>query len=178
MILERYNSVAVLGVYISSNMEINTLVPKMKEALVLKPELNETFGSLMDSLFVIQGLSNQITSKISTIIEIKSALKGLKRGLELAVKAYNVGSTISMKLMDVKPAVNGSPLATGADASLTPLKVAVENATTKLQDNEDLLDQSTTELIEMATEFEDKYSSAVELLMSKISELGNSNIII
>ena len=176
MILERFDSVVVIGIYISPNMPVDVLVAKMNEGLNSKPELSETFGVLMNSLSVLDVLNTQITSKITTIIAFKSSLKSLKRALEIAVKAYNVGSALSMKLMDLKPVVNGSPLATGADAALTPLKVGVETATSKLQDAEDSLDTATTELIDMTSEFEKQYSKVVDQLMSKIAELGNKNI--
>ena len=176
MILERFDSVAVIGIYISPNMPVDVLVSKMNEGLNSKPELNEIFGVVMNSLSVLDVLNTQITSKITTIIAFKASLKSLKRALEMAVKAYNVGSALSMKLIEIKTIVNSSPLATGADAALTPLKVGVETATSKLQDAEDSLDTATTELIDMTSEFEKQYSKVVDQLMSKIAELGNKNI--
>lgn len=175
MILQRLNS-ELLGVEISRNMEINALISALNTGLADKPELSDLLNPVTIPFLALQITSNIIQMQLENIIAVKDNLKGAKRTLELAVKAYNVGSTLSMALIDAKPAVNGSPPATGSQIALTPLKVAVENGTTNLQNLEDQVETQTSELSEMTSQYKENYDLAINALFEKIAELGNKNI--
>lgn len=175
MILQRLNS-ELLGVEISRNMEINALVSALNTGLADKPELSDLLNPVTIPFSALQITSNIIQMQLENIISLKTNLKGAKRTLELAVKAYNIGSTLSMTLLDLKPAVSGSPPATGTQIALTPLKVAVENGTTNLQKLEDQLDTQTMALSDLTSQYKENYDLAVNSLFEKLAELGNKNI--
>lgn len=176
MILERVDSYGVLGVEINRNMEITSIIAATNLGLGNKPDLAGQFSAIMSALDGVAVLKSTIATNLATIITQKQNLKTAKRTLEIAVKAYNVGATASMVLIDVKPAVNGSPPATGTSAALTPLKVAVEKATKALQDLEDLIQVGFDELQNLTAQYKEDLDEAVDNLIKKIADLGNKNI--
>ena len=84
--------------------------------------------------------------------------------------------TLSIGKIDIKPVVNGSPLSTGALATLTPLKTAFETATTSLQELEDEIDAAQEDLIELTQDYRKQLDEAVNNFIDKIADLGGNNI--
>lgn len=178
MILERFDSVALLGVEVNRNMECDVVIAAMNIGLSNKPELASQFSAIMSALSIVSVLGTVIYSNLETILTHKQNLVTAKRTLEIAVKAYQISSTAAMILIDVKPSVNGVAPGTGSSAVLTPLKIAVENATTVLQDLEDLIQAGMTELNTLTAEYKEQLNVAVDNLIKKIAELGNQNIVV
>lgn len=178
MILQRVDSMALLGVEVNKNMEIGVLISAMNIGLANHPDLGSQFSEIMSVLDGVSVLKSTIVGALAIIITQKQTLKTAKRTLEIAVKAYNVGATGSMTLLDVKIAANGFPPATGTSAALTPLKIGVENATTALQDCEDTIQAGLDELEDLTAQYKEQMDAAVETLIDKIADLGGKNIVV
>lgn len=178
MILERFDSVALLGVEINRNMKADVVIAAMNIGLANTPELAGQFSAIMSALNIVSVLGTVIYANLGTILTQKQNLVTAKRTLEIAVKAYQIGSTAAMILIDSKPSANGVAPGTGSSAALTPLKVAVENATSALQDLEDLIQAGMAELNTLTAEYKEKLDLAVDNLIKKIAELGDQNIVV
>ena len=177
MILQRFNY-DLLGVVISRNMDIGSLMSALSTMLATKPELSEVLSEVITPFDALKITFDLIQSNLEVIIGLKASLKVSKKTLETAVKVYNVGSTASMILLDTKAVASGFPLATGSQAALTPLKVAVENATTELQNLDSEINEKTEELTTLTNEYKKSFDSAVDALFTKLADIGQKNIII
>lgn len=178
IVLERIGSFDLLGVEINENMDIHTLLTALNLGFVYHPELLVQFVAVMPLLDAVKIADELVESKMAIIVGLKNNVTTAKRTLQTAVKLYNVGSAISMKLLDTKPAINGSPPGTGAEVYLNPLKTAVETATMELQDLEDEITDGLAEFSLLYSQYKEDLNTAVKSLMSKIAELGKKNITI
>lgn len=176
MILRRVNTVELLGVYISPNMDVSLLLPRLTQGLANRPDLAPDFSSILDLLNVVQTLKTQVVDKLTAIVAVKIEIINLERAFQTALRVYNIGSALAMKVMDLKPVTSGSPLATGAEAALEPLKAAVDDGLNLLRAQEDLLNDYTDQLTAMADTYKTKAKEASESLMNKLAELGGQNI--
>ena len=84
--------------------------------------------------------------------------------------------TLRIGAIDLKPVINGSPIATGASATLLPLKTALETATSTLQDLEDEIDTMQDELISLTNDYRQQLDEAVNNFIEKIADLGGKNL--
>ena len=155
MKLRRLN-IDFLGVYISINMDINTLLAAINLGLGNRPELQLVLGAYISVLQNLQQVNVEISNLLNLLITTKQNLKQAKRVLEIANKVLSAQFTLSIGAIDVKPVVNNKPIATGALANLTPLKVALETATTSLQQLEDEIDEMQEQLIELTNEYREQ----------------------
>lgn len=175
MKLRRLN-IDFLGVYISVNMDINTLLAAINLGLGNRPELQLVLGAYISVLQNLQQVNVEISNLLNLLITAKQNLKQAKRVLEIANKVLSAQFTLSIGAIDVKPVVNNTPIATGALANLTPLKVALETATTSLQALEDEIDEMQEQLIELTNEYREQLDEAVNNFIEKIADLGGKNI--
>ena len=175
MKLRRLN-IDFLGVYISINMDINTLLAAINLGLGNRPELQLVLGAYISVLQNLQQVNVEISNLLNLLITAKQNLKQAKRVLEIANKVLSAQFTLSIGAIDVKPVVNNTPIATGALANLTPLKVALETATTSLQALEDEIDEMQEQLIELTNEYREQLDEAVNNFIEKIADLGGKNI--
>ena len=175
MKLRRLN-IDFLGVYISVNMDINTLLAAINLGLGNRPELQLVLGAYISVLQNLQQVNVEISNLLNLLITGKQNLKQAKRVLEIANKVLSAQFTLSIGAIDVKPVVNNTPIATGALANLTPLKVALETATTSLQQLEDEIDEMQEQLIELTNEYREQLDEAVNNFIEKIADLGGKNI--
>ena len=175
MKLRRLN-IDFLGVYISVNMDINTLLAAINLGLGNRPELQLVLGAYISVLQNLQQVNVEISNLLNLLITGKQNLKQAKRILEIANKVLSADFTLSIGKIDIKPVVNGSPLGTGALATLTPLKTAFETATTSLQALEDEIDEMQEQLIELTNEYREQLDEAVNNFIEKIADLGGKNI--
>ena len=175
MKLRRLN-IDFLGVYISINMDINTLLAAINLGLGNRPELQLVLGAYISVLQNLQQVNVEISNLLNLLITAKQNLKQAKRVLEIANKVLSAQFTLSIGAIDVKPVVNNTPIATGALANLTPLKIAVETATTSLQQLEDEIDEMQEQLIELTNEYREQLDEAVNNFIEKIADLGGNNI--
>ena len=175
MKLRRLN-IDFLGVYISVNMDINTLLAAINLGLGNRPELQLVLGAYISVLQNLQQVNVEISNLLNLLITGKQNLKQAKRVLEIANKVLSADFTLSIGKIDIKPVVNGSPLGTGALATLTPLKTAFETATTSLQALEDEIDEMQEQLIELTNEYREQLDEAVNNFIEKIADLGGKNI--
>ena len=175
MKLRRLN-IDFLGVYISVNMDINTLLAAINLGLGNRPELQLVLGAYISVLQNLQQVNVEISNLLNLLITAKQNLKQAKRVLEIANKVLSAQFTLSIGAIDVKPVVNNKPIATGALANLTPLKVALETATTSLQQLEDEIDEMQEQLIELTNEYREQLDEAVNNFIEKIADLGGKNI--
>ena len=175
MKLRRLN-IDFLGVYISVNMDINTLLAAINLGLGNRPELQLVLGAYISVLQNLQQVNVEISNLLNLLITGKQNLKQAKRVLEIANKVLSAQFTLSIGAIDVKPVVNNTPIATGALANLTPLKIAVETATTSLQALEDEIDEMQEQLIELTNEYREQLDEAVNNFIEKIADLGGKNI--
>ena len=175
MKLRRLN-IDFLGVYISVNMDINTLLAAINLGLGNRPELQLVLGAYISVLQNLQQVNVEISNLLNLLITAKQNLKQAKRVLEIANKVLSADFTLSIGKIDIKPVVNGSPLSTGALATLTPLKTAFETATTSLQALEDEIDEMQEQLIELTNEYREQLDEAVNNFIEKIADLGGNNI--
>ena len=175
MKLRRLN-IDFLGVYISINMDINTLLAAINLGLGNRPELQLVLGAYISVLQNLQQVNVEISNLLNLLITAKQNLKQAKRVLEIANKVLSAQFTLSIGAIDVKPVVNNTPIATGALANLTPLKVALETATTSLQALEDEIDEMQEQLIELTNEYREQLDEAVNNFIDKIADLGGKNI--
>ena len=175
MKLRRLN-IDFLGVYISVNMDINTLLAAINLGLGNRPELQLVLGAYISVLQNLQQVNVEISNLLNLLITAKQNLKQAKRVLEIANKVLSAQFTLSIGAIDVKPVVNNTPIATGALANLTPLKVALETATTSLQQLEDEIDEMQEQLIELTNEYREQLDEAVNNFIEKIADLGGKNI--
>ena len=175
MKLRRLN-IDFLGVYISINMDINTLLAAINLGLGNRPELQLVLGAYISVLQNLQQVNVEISNLLNLLITAKQNLKQAKRVLEIANKVLSAQFTLSIGAIDVKPVVNNTPIATGALANLTPLKVALETATTSLQQLEDEIDEMQEQLIELTNEYREQLDEAVNNFIEKIADLGGKNL--
>ena len=175
MKLRRLN-IDFLGVYISVNMDINTLLAAINLGLGNRPELQLVLGAYISVLQNLQQVNVEISNLLNLLITAKQNLKQAKRVLEIANKVLSAQFTLSIGAIDVKPVVNNTPIATGALANLSPLKVALETATTSLQQLEDEIDEMQEQLIELTNEYREQLDEAVNNFIEKIADLGGKNI--
>ena len=175
MKLRRLN-IDFLGVYISINMDINTLLAAINLGLGNRPELQLVLGAYISVLQNLQQVNVEISNLLNLLITAKQNLKQAKRVLEIANKVLSAQFTLSIGAIDVKPVVNNTPIATGALANLTPLKVALETATTSLQALEDEIDEMQEQLIELTNEYREQLDEAVNNFIEKIADLGGKNL--
>lgn len=175
MKLRRLN-IDFLGVYISVNMDINTLLAAINLGLGNRPELQLVLGAYISVLQNLQQVNVEISNLLNLLITTKQNLKQAKRVLEIANKVLSAQFTLSIGAIDVKPVVNNTPIATGALANLTPLKVALETATTSLQQLEDEIDEMQEQLIELTNEYREQLDEAVNNFIEKIADLGGKNL--
>ena len=175
MVLRRLN-IDFLGVYISVNMDINTLLAAINLGISNKPELQAVLGVYISALETLQQISIEINSAYTTLYTAKANLKVAKRTLETANKLLSLEMTLRIGAIDVKPVINGSPIATGATAVLLPLKVALETATTSLQQLEDEIDTMQDELISLTNDYRQQLDEAVNNFIEKIADLGGKNL--
>ena len=175
MKLRRLN-IDFLGVYISINMDINTLLAAINLGLGNRPELQLVLGAYISVLQNLQQVNVEISNLLNLLITAKQNLKQAKRVLEIANKVLSAQFTLSIGAIDVKPVVNNTPIATGALANLTPLKIAVETATTSLQALEDEIDEMQEQLIELTNEYREQLDEAVNNFIEKIADLGGKNL--
>lgn len=175
MKLRRLN-IDFLGVYISVNMDINTLLAAINLGLGNRPELQLVLGAYISVLQNLQQVNVEISNLLNLLITAKQNLKQAKRILEIANKVLSADFTLSIGKIDIKPVVNGSPLSTGALATLTPLKTAFETATTSLQELEDEIDAAQEDLIELTQDYRKQLDEAVNNFIDKIADLGGNNI--
>ena len=175
MKLRRLN-IDFLGVYISVNMDINTLLAAINLGLGNRPELQLVLGAYISVLQNLQQVNVEISNLLNLLITAKQNLKQAKRVLEIANKVLSAQFTLSIGAIDVKPVVNNTPIATGALANLTPLKVALETATTSLQALEDEIDEMQEQLIELTNEYREQLDEAVNNFIEKIADLGGKNL--
>lgn len=175
---QRVDSVAVLGVEVSANMDIFTLLEAMNIGLDKTPGLKEVFQVYMTPLEALAAINLQIVEKLQVIVDLKDQLKAGKRALELASKSFTVGATLSVGNMDVKIMYNGTALMTGASGILTPLKATLEAATQALQSIEDEITSKQLDLMTIIQDYRKELDIAVQNLMQKIAELSNINITI
>ena len=175
MKLRRLN-IDFLGVYISVNMDINTLLAAINLGLGNRPELQLVLGAYISVLQNLQQVNVEISNLLNLLITAKQNLKQAKRLLEIANKVLSAQFTLSIGAIDVKPVVNNTPIATGALANLTPLKVALETATTSLQQLEDEIDEMQEQLIELTNEYREQLDEAVNNFIEKIADLGGKNL--
>ena len=175
MKLRRLN-IDFLGVYISVNMDINTLLAAINLGLGYRPELQLVLGAYISVLQNLQQVNVEISNLLNLLITAKQNLKQAKRVLEIANKVLSADFTLSIGKIDIKPVVNGSPLSTGALATLTPLKTAFETATTSLQELEDEIDVMQEQLIELTNEYREQLDEAVNNFIEKIADLGGKNL--
>ena len=175
MKLRRLN-IDFLGVYISVNMDINTLLAAINLGLGNRPELQLVLGAYISVLQNLQQVNVEISNLLNLLITAKQNLKQAKRILEIANKVLSADFTLSIGKIDIKPVVNGSPLGTGALATLTPLKTAFETATTSLQALEDEIDEMQEQLIELTNEYREQLDEAVNNFIEKIADLGGKNL--
>ena len=175
MILRRLN-VDFLGVYVSVNMDADTLLAAINLAVTNRPELQQVLGIYITVLQGLQQINIEINNLLQLLITAKQNLKQAKRILEIANKVLSADFTLSIGKIDIKPVVNGSPLSTGALATLTPLKTAFETATTSLQELEDEIDVMQEQLIELTNEYRKQLDEAVNNFIDKIADLGGNNI--
>ena len=175
MKLRRLN-IDFLGVYISVNMDINTLLAAINLGLGNRPELQLVLGAYISVLQNLQQVNVEISNSLNLLITAKQNLKQAKRVLEIANKVLSAQFTLSIGAIDVKPVVNNTPIATGALANLTPLKIAVETATTSLQALEDEIDEMQEQLIELTNEYREQLDEAVNNFIEKIADLGGKNL--
>ena len=175
MKLRRLN-IDFLGVYISVNMDINTLLAAINLGLGNRPELQLVLGAYISVLQNLQQVNVEISNLLNLLITAKQNLKQAKRVLEIANKVLSAQFTLSIGAIDVKPVVNNTPIATGALANLTPLKVALETATTSLQQLEDEIDEMQEQLIELTNEYREQLDEAVNNFIEKIADLGGKNL--
>ena len=175
MKLRRLN-IDFLGVYISVNMDINTLLAAINLGLGNRPELQLVLGAYISVLQNLQQVNVEISNLLNLLITGKQNLKQAKRVLEIANKVLSADFTLSIGKIDIKPVVNGSPLGTGALATLTPLKTAFDTATTSLQALEDEIDEMQEQLIELTNEYREQLDEAVNNFIEKIADLGGKNL--
>ena len=175
MKLRRLN-IDFLGVYISVNMDINTLLAAINLGLGNRPELQLVLGAYISVLQNLQQVNVEISNLLNLLITAKQNLKQAKRVLEIANKVLSAQFTLSIGEIDVKPVVNNTPIATGATAVLSPLKVALETATTSLQQLEDEIDEMQEQLIELTNEYREQLDEAVNNFIEKIADLGGKNL--
>lgn len=175
MILRRLN-VDFLGVYVSVNMDAETLLAAINLAVTNRPELQQVLAIYITVLQGLQQINIEINNLLQLLITAKQNLKQAKRILEIANKVLSAQFTLSIGAIDVKPVANNTPIGTGATAVLTPLKVGLETATTSLQQLEDEIDATQEDLIELTQDYRKQLDEAVNNFIDKIADLGGNNI--
>ena len=85
MKLRRLN-IDFLGVYISVNMDINTLLAAINIGLGNRPELQLVLGAYISVLQNLQQVNVEISNSLNLLITAKQNLKQAKRVLEIANK--------------------------------------------------------------------------------------------
>ena len=157
-------------------MDAETLLAAINLAVTNRPELQQILGVYITALQGLQQINIEINNLLQLLITAKQNLKQAKRILEIANKVLSADFTLSIGKIDIKPVVNGSPLSTGALATLTPLKTAFETATTSLQELEDEIDAAQEDLIELTQDYRKQLDEAVNNFIDKIADLGGNNI--
>lgn len=175
MKLRRLN-IDFLGVYISVNMDIDTLLAAINLAVSNKPELQAVLGIYITVLQGLQRINIEINNLLQLLIITKQNLKQAKRALEIANKGFTIGATLSVGAIDITPVVNGKPIGTGASTALAPLKTTLETATSSLQALEDEIDVMQEDLIELTNSYRQQLDAAVNNFIEKIADLGGNNI--
>ena len=169
--VNRLNTKRLIGSNINENMSAEEIKQKLSES---NTDVDTTqYIAQLDT--VIQA-EEGLRTKLTNIRELKSQVANAKTALETANKIYSNGVKVTSNVMDLKPCVNGSPLATGAMATLTPLQTSIDTGTTMLHDLEAEVENQMEELITMQQSVSDLSQTTIENILTSLSADSNFDI--